>query len=496
MRPQVPFSKAIDKILRAGSIDSLLEIAVDLLTSLLGAQRVTFYFYNEDTHELWSYAVTDLEIREIRLPLGEGIVGVSALRKKTLSIEDAYQCPYFNKKIDKATGYRTRSVLCVPLLDRTNKVLGVVQAINKKTGVFTPEDVENAKNIALYLAIALENIRLTQEQETLFRSTLYALASTIDAKDPVTAGHSYRVAYFAVKLARALGFPHDQLKILEYAAYLHDIGKIGIPESILCKKEKLTDNEYTAIKKHPLHTLRILKNIIFTKETKQIPFIASCHHEYLDGSGYPFGLRDKEISHLSRIISIIDFYDSMTAFDRPYRKHLAIKKTLKLLTEEARKNHLDKKLVAFFIQKKIYRYEQRLYRRLDLHITITYHILPQKKIVDRTPDESLETASADLNIPSRESTKSVNISSGGILFATKIYLPVGMFLSLDIKIFSKELKCLGKVVWIEKVLSTDNYRIGVKFVNLTPRARMWLAQLLAKRRTAKTGPDTKNAKGT
>ena len=288
-------NEIIEEFLSESSIDSLLELAVNRITKILSAERVTFYFYNQEVNELWSYAVTDLEISEIRVPVGKGIAGTAASRKRILNIEDAYKCSFFNSKVDKKTGYKTKSVLCAPLFNRSKKLLGVVQVINKKRGCFKEVDVDILKSVSSYLAISLENIRLLQEQEMLFRSTLYALAGAIDAKDPVTAGHSYRVAYYAVKMAKDMGVSSEELKVVEYAAYLHDVGKIGIAESVLRKKGRLTKEEYDLIKKHPLFTQQILGNIIFSKDMETIPFIASCHHEYLDGSGYPFGYKGKEV---------------------------------------------------------------------------------------------------------------------------------------------------------------------------------------------------------
>jgi GAF domain-containing protein len=187
----------IEEILGEREIDSLLEKAVSRITGILEAQRVTFYFFNTEIKELWSYAVSDLEISEIRIALGQGIAGACALKKKIVNIKDAYDCPFFNKRVDKQTGFRTKAVLCAPLLNSDQKLIGVVQAINKKNGSFNDYDEQIIKSLSLYLVIALENIRLLQEQETLFRSTLYALVGAIDAKDPTTAGHSYRVAYFS-----------------------------------------------------------------------------------------------------------------------------------------------------------------------------------------------------------------------------------------------------------------------------------------------------------
>lgn len=470
----------VQEILRQKDIDSLLEIGVDSLTDILEADRATFYFFNEGTQELWSYLATELEIKEIRVPLGKGIAGRAAQAKRLLNIKDAYKCRFFNKKIDKETGYRTKSILCIPLLDRNDKLLGAIQVLNKKRGHFTEYDEDIFRSLSLYIAISLENIKLLQEKETLFRSTLYALAGAIDAKDPVTAGHSYRVAYFSVKIAKELGYSENEVKIIEYAAYLHDVGKIGIPDHVLGKSGKLTPQEYRLIKEHPLYTLQILRHIVFCKEDKLIPQIASSHHEFLDGSGYPFGLKNSQINAFSRIITLADIYDALVSFDRPYKKAFSTGQALKILREEAVKKRLDKKIVNIFIKKELYKYERRRYKRIDLHTSISYQIIPQRRIFKEGIKEFKKATPYELEALICEKRESLNISQGGVVFLTKLYLPVGIYLDLEVELFSKKIRCIGKIVWTEKAIGTPNYKVGVSFINISPRMRKLLSQELNK----------------
>lgn len=151
-----------------------------------------------------------------------------------------------------------------------------------------------------------------------YRNTVSTLSKTVDARDSYTAGHSERVTFISLKLAEKLGLEKRELENIELAAQFHDIGKIGVPDSILLKKDRLTDNEFDLIKKHPIIGMNILSNIEFLKEILQIILH---HHENYDGSGYPYGISGNEIPIGSRIISIADTYDSMTS-DRPYRKAL------------------------------------------------------------------------------------------------------------------------------------------------------------------------------
>lgn len=156
---------------------------------------------------------------------------------------------------------------------------------------------------------------------------LVSLASTIDAKDFYTRGHSSRVAEYSLLIGRELGMPHNELEILYYGALLHDIGKIGVSDVILRKESELSTMEFNIIKEHPLTGYSILKSITLMPEIAQC---ARWHHERYDGKGYPDGLKGIELPLPVRIISIADAFDAMTS-DRTYRKATSVKATKKEL---------------------------------------------------------------------------------------------------------------------------------------------------------------------
>jgi len=145
-----------------------------------------------------------------------------------------------------------------------------------------------------------------------------ALSGALDAKDKYTAGHSRRVMVYAVGIANHLGVPEKDIERLKMAALLHDIGKIGIPDAILYKESRVTDKEYTIIKKHPGIGANILKSIGVFKDL--VPVVYH-HHERFDGMGYPQGIYGEQIPLFSRIIAVADSFDAMTS-TRPYRKAL------------------------------------------------------------------------------------------------------------------------------------------------------------------------------
>jgi HD-GYP domain-containing protein (c-di-GMP phosphodiesterase class II) len=143
------------------------------------------------------------------------------------------------------------------------------------------------------------------------------IVATIDARGPVTSGHSERVARYSLALGKTMDLNREELGILEYAALLHDVGKIGIRDEILSKPGRYTPEEYEAVKRHPIISKDILEKAYFTGNQKQIPFLASSHHEKLDGTGYPLGLRADQIPTIARIIAVTDVYDPPVSHDTP-----------------------------------------------------------------------------------------------------------------------------------------------------------------------------------
>jgi putative nucleotidyltransferase with HDIG domain len=140
----------------------------------------------------------------------------------------------------------------------------------------------------------------------------------VDAKDPFSHEHSHNVSKYAVEIARQMNLSAVEIEVIKYAGLLHDIGKIGIKQEILAKKEKLTQKEYEVLKKHPIVGCTILKDVKFLE--KELPIILH-HHERYDGTGYPYGLKEREIPLGARILAVADSYDAMTA-GRIYKKRL------------------------------------------------------------------------------------------------------------------------------------------------------------------------------
>jgi response regulator RpfG family c-di-GMP phosphodiesterase len=152
--------------------------------------------------------------------------------------------------------------------------------------------------------------------EDAYRSTLKALTAALETRDSETHGHSERVVTYSIRLGQEYGLDQEELKALEFGSLLHDIGKIGVPDAILRKPAKLTDEEWIQMRAHPLHGQQILRGIDFLKRSSRV---VAQHHEKWDGSGYPLGLRGEEIDICARIFAVADAYDAITS-DRVYRR--------------------------------------------------------------------------------------------------------------------------------------------------------------------------------
>jgi response regulator RpfG family c-di-GMP phosphodiesterase len=207
------------------------------------------------------------------------------------------------------------------------------------------EDLDQARQLADQVAVALANAQLIEDLDALNWGTLRALARAVDAKSPWTAGHSERVTEKALQIGRAMGLTPEALDDLHRGGLLHDIGKIGIPVSILDKPGKLNDEEFQLIRSHSGMGARILEPI--AAYAKAIPTVLQ-HHEHFNGRGYPDGLAGEEISLGARILAVADVYDALVS-DRPYRAGMDQGRVIGIIKEEAGKQ-FDPNVVEAFLE--------------------------------------------------------------------------------------------------------------------------------------------------
>jgi HD-GYP domain-containing protein (c-di-GMP phosphodiesterase class II) len=213
--------------------------------------------------------------------------------------------------------------LAVPL-QRQEKVMGFLFALDKDAGEFDSSDAKLLASIANEAAIYLENVRLFDDVRGLVLGLMHSLTSAVDAKDPYTCGHSERVSLLSRHLATEAGLTPADVEQVYMSALLHDVGKIGVPEAVLQKAGRLTEEEFEQMKKHPRIGARILADVPQVRHL--IPGLLH-HHERYDGKGYPDGLAGKDIPLMGRIICLADSLDAMTS-NRTYRRALPLEVAL------------------------------------------------------------------------------------------------------------------------------------------------------------------------
>jgi putative nucleotidyltransferase with HDIG domain len=246
-----------------------------------------------------------------------------------------------SSSIDALTG--AKAALSVPLSSPEGAIGAITVGTDDQSYRFNSDDVRLLSTIANHVTIAIGNIELFSSLQDAYLATVRSLAAAVDAKDTYTRGHSERVALYSIAIAEELGLAHEQRMALEISAYLHDIGKIGVPEEILLKPGRLSDAEMAEMRHHPLIGANILKPVTFPWP---ITPVVRHHHEHYDGSGYPAGLRADEIPLLARILSVADAFEAMTS-DRPYRSGRSVEDAIEEL-KRCSGQQFDPRVVVVF----------------------------------------------------------------------------------------------------------------------------------------------------
>ncbi len=298
-------------------VDNLLELIVENASDALQAQLGSLMLVDGQKQEIEAKAVwsgaTSVTMRSMKL--GEGIAGWVA-REGT---------PMHGTGSAAALGcvngaFREGAVLCVPLTVR-DKTLGVLSVFRSDLAQpFTEDDRVLLVNIGSQIAVALENYRLNLDIERTYLEAVMALALAVEAREPYTAGHSKRVAFYATQIAQAMGVDEKTMKVLKEGGVLHDVGKIGIKDHVLLKPAPLDPDEQKIMQQHSVIGEAILKPL---RSLGSVAELVRSHHERYDGGGYPGKLKGEQIPLPARILVVADSYDAMTT-DRPYRKRMTI----------------------------------------------------------------------------------------------------------------------------------------------------------------------------
>ena len=284
------------------------------------------------------------------LRLGESPPGRAALERKTLFLDNLAQAelPFTRRKLLEDEKFI--SYYAAPLIAK-GKVKGVLEIFHRSAVTHDLGRVQFLEALADQAAIAIDNSALFYDLQRsnldlalAYDATIEGWSRALDLRDKETEGHTQRVTEVALKLARAMGVGDEELVHIRRGALLHDIGKMGVPDSILLKPDKLTDEEWELMRKHPGYAYEMLMPIAHLRRALDIPY---CHHEKWDGTGYPRGLSGEQIPLSARIFAVVDVWDALRS-DRPYRAGWENEKVLNYLREQSGK-HFDPRVVEIFL---------------------------------------------------------------------------------------------------------------------------------------------------
>ena len=285
---------------------SLLERIWADLTRVMVAERSSLFLVDNEGGEL--YSVIAQQEGEIRVPLGEGIAGAVADSGQSLLIADAQSDPRFNPEIDRRTGFTTQSLLTVPLKSPRGEVLGVAQVLNRQDGrPFDDTDLMLLQALAATAAVAIETLQLIEAQQQATEAVISGLVIALDMREPRGAHHAQEVRVCSGALARALGFDREAVRRIEWAAALHDLGKLAVPDGILHKESPLVREERTRYEAHAECTRDFLRSMAFSGELAGLEEIAPYHHKRFEGGGFPAGPPEgTDVPVEARIIGVAD----------------------------------------------------------------------------------------------------------------------------------------------------------------------------------------------
>jgi len=333
-------SKVGKALVSIESFDLFLFLILETTMNALGAERGVIISLNEegDFEPKATIGLEGFSKKEI-MNAAEPMIYSAIEQGKSTSISSE------EKEVDKK-GLFISPVICTPLVCRERTWGVLCLSGKKKENNFTEDEIKIISNLSYQIAISLENAALNKDKERTYFETIATLALAVEAKDPYSRGHSERVGEYAAQIGRKVGISEENVQTLKDASRLHDIGKIGIADHILQKEGSLDIDEMKIMKKHPTIGESIVKPL---KTFRHLLEPIRHHHEFLDGSGYPDGLKAEEIPLITRILTVADIFDAL-ASNRPYRKALSRDEIKRELQGMISKGKVDKDVVNVLLR--------------------------------------------------------------------------------------------------------------------------------------------------
>jgi HD-GYP domain-containing protein (c-di-GMP phosphodiesterase class II) len=346
--------RAVDETI-TGSLDMrlILNVLLDQISAHLRVDAVDILLLNVHTQTLNYFVGHGFRTNKITRSLvkvGEGHAGRVALERRSVYIPDNFGAGISPARAAILAGEGFAAYYGVPLIAK-GQVKGVLEIFHREPFTVAGDWLEFLDSLAGQAAIAIDNTELfkglqrsSAELLVAYDTTLLGWSKALDLRDKETEGHTQRVTEITVNLARASGLSEPELLHVRRGALLHDVGKLGIPDSILLKPGPLTEAEWVVMRQHPTYVFEWLSPIAYLRPALDIPW---AHHEKWDGTGYPRGLRGAEIPLAARIFAVVDVWDALRS-DRPYRQAWPEEKVLEHIRTLAG-THFDPQVVKLFL---------------------------------------------------------------------------------------------------------------------------------------------------